>query len=79
LKKQEAIIVDIAAHEDRLGKIRVLAKTLDTENYHSKESTNAKTKDINERWIKLNEDIFDQRRKLLNDLQFQQSILFYKK
>ena len=58
-------MADVAAHEDRVGKIMLAAKHLDTQNYHGKAETRAIATQTEERYKKLNQDLLDRRKELM--------------
>jgi len=76
LKKQEAIMADITAHEERVSKLLLLSTELESENYHQKDPIVERAGQIEERWDRLNRDLAVQRKKLLMALRIQKFVFF---
>lgn len=64
IKKQESITSDIAAHEDRLHDVSIMAKELEAENYREKDALLARTDKVFARWSTLEEKSKSKRHEL---------------
>ena len=64
MKKNEAIVADVAAHEDRVSKILLTSKYLETENHHNKAAHKTKAAESEARYKKLNQDLLARRKEL---------------